>query len=178
MSRRRGSKEAEQPPVSVAILKDKRFDGYLRYVIPHDLDAAIDVVIQSYMQSSAPVRQKAIDDLNDRSASVLSVYGQRMASTAVRAGSIDPLHRGVVAVGMAEERLSDARENLYPLAAINDGASLVGTSLRELITDASAFLPLTAVDRLRAFDQRQEQDKSLEAMGMRRTGSGQKFLYF
>ncbi|MGW3953093.1 hypothetical protein ACWEKM_19755 [Streptomyces sp. NPDC004752] len=158
-------------------LKDKRFDGYLRYAIPHELDSDIDAVITSYMESSASVRQRAIDDLDGRSASVLSAYGQRMASTAVRARAIDTLRCGLIAVGMAEERLSDARENVYPLVAINDAASLIGTSLRNLITDVSGFLPPTTVVKLREFDQRQEQDKSIEAMGLRRFGSGQNFLY-
>ncbi|MER6835301.1 hypothetical protein ABT320_15180 [Streptomyces cellulosae] len=158
-------------------LKEKRFNGYLRYAIPHELDSDIDAVITAYMGSPATGRQRMIDDLDGRSASVLSAYGQRMASTAARAGSTEALHRGLIAVGMAEERLNDARENLYPLAAINDSASLIGTSLRKLITDVSEFLPSASVDKLRKFDQRQEQDKSLEAMGLRRFGSGQEFLY-
>jgi hypothetical protein len=77
---------------------------------------------------------------------------------------------------MAEERLGDARENLYALAAIKDGASLVGTSLRGLITAVSDFRPSTAVDKLRAFDQRRERDQALDAMGLSRCGSGQDFL--
>ncbi|MFF4472905.1 hypothetical protein ACFYZ3_25470 [Streptomyces sp. NPDC001599] len=159
-------------------LKDSRFDGYLRHPLPHERDAAVDAVITSYLKGTAPVRQRAIDDLGTRSASVLSVYGQRMASAAVRAGSVDTLRRGLVAVGMAQARLGDARENLYPLAALNDAAALLGTSLRTLITDVSDSLPSSVVDELRAFDQRQEQDKSLEGMGLRRLGSGQTLLYY
>ncbi|WP_344502958.1 hypothetical protein [Streptomyces lienomycini] len=134
-------------------------------------------MITSYLKGPAPVRQRAIDDLDTRSASVLSVYGQRMASAAVRAGSVETLRRGLVAVGMTQTRLGDARENLYPLAALNDAASLLGTSLRSLITDVSDPLLSSAVDTLRAFDQRQEQDESLEAMGLRRLGDGQTLLY-
>nr|WP_257003402.1 hypothetical protein [Streptomyces sp. Alain-F2R5] len=163
--------------MSVARLKAARFGGYLRHAIPHELDSDIDAVITSYLSSPASVRQRAIDDLDRRSASVLSAYGQRMASAAVRAGSAETLRRGLVAVGMAEERLGDARENLYALAAINDGASLIGTSLQGLITTVSGFLPSTAVDRLRAFDQRQERDKALDSMGLSRCGGDQDFFY-
>ncbi|MGV9392024.1 hypothetical protein ACWDQL_23205 [Streptomyces olivaceus] len=177
LSRRRGSRETEQPPVGVAHLRGKRFDGYLRYAIPHELDSEVDAVIQAYTENSASGRQRAIDDLNARSASALSVYGQRMASTAVRSRSIEPLVRGIIAVGMAEERLGDARENLYPLVAINDSATLIGTSIRTLISTVSDLLPPRALEKLQEFDQRQEQDKSLEAMGLRRFGSGQNFLY-
>ncbi|GAA2575278.1 hypothetical protein GCM10010424_19490 [Streptomyces lienomycini] len=164
-------------PVPVSRLKDSRFDGYPRCPLPHERDATVDAVITSYLKGPAPVRQRAIDDLDTRSASVLSVYGQRMASAAVRAGSVETLRRGLVAVGMTQTRLGDARENLYPLAALNDAASLLGTSLRSLITDVSDPLLSSAVDTLRAFDQRQEQDESLEAMGLRRLGDGQTLLY-
>lgn len=177
MSRRKGSREAEQPPVGVARLKAKRFNGYLGYAIPHELDSEVDALIQAYRDHSASGRQRAIDDLNARSASALSVYGQRMASTAVRSGSIEPLVRGLIAVGMAEERLDDARENLYLLVAINDSATLIGTSIQSLISKVSGLLPPRALEKLREFDQRQEQDKSLEGMGLRRFGSGQNFLY-
>ncbi|WP_240330461.1 hypothetical protein [Streptomyces sp. CB09001] len=165
------------PPVPVSRLKDRRFNGYLGHPLPHERDAIVDAVITSYLKAAGPVRQRAIDDLNTRSASVLSVYGQRMASAAVRAGSVDTLRRGLVAVGMAQVRLDDARENLYPLTALNDAASLLGTSLRSLITEVSDSLPPSAVDELHAFDQQQEQDKSLESMGLRRLGSGQTLLY-
>ncbi|MFH8442506.1 hypothetical protein ACH4D3_14930 [Streptomyces sp. NPDC018026] len=161
----------------MACLKDRRFNGYLGLRLPHERDAAADAVITSYLKSPAPVRQRAIDDLDRRSASVLSVYGQRMASAAVRAGSVDTLRHGLVAVGMAQARLDDARENLYPLVALNDAASLLGTSLRALIAEVSDSLPPSAVDELRAFDQRREQDKSLESMGLRRLGSGQTLRY-
>jgi len=161
----------------VSRLKDSRFDGHLGHALPHERDAVVDAVITSYLEAAGPVRQQAIDDLDTRSASVLSVYGQRMASAAVRTGSVDTLRRGLVAVGMAQARLGDSRENLYPLVALNDAASLLGTSLRSLITEVSDSLPPSATDELRAFDQRQEQDKSLESMGLRRLGSGQTFLY-
>nr|WP_239106664.1 hypothetical protein [Streptomyces rubrogriseus] len=147
------------------------------HALPHERDAVVDAVITSYLEAAGPAGQRAIDDLNTRSASVLSVYGQRMASAAVRTGSVDTLRRGLVAVGMAQARLGDARENLYPLVALNNAASLLGTSLRSLITEVSDSLPPSATDELRAFDQRQEQDKSLESMGLRRLGSGQTFLY-
>ncbi|MYS76765.1 hypothetical protein GTY88_41035 [Streptomyces sp. SID5926] len=158
-------------------LKDSSFHGYLGHALPHERDAVVDAVITSYIEAAGPARQRAIDDLNTRSASVLSVYGQRMASAAVRTGSVDTLRRGLVAVGMAQVRLGDARENLYPLVALNDAASLLGTSLRSLITEVSDSLPPSATDELRAFDQRQEQDRSLDSMGLRRLGSGQTFLY-
>ncbi|MFD7057893.1 hypothetical protein [Streptomyces sp. NPDC059906] len=51
-------------------LKDSRFDGYLRHPPPHERDAIVDAMITSYRKGPAPVRQRAIDDLDARSASV------------------------------------------------------------------------------------------------------------
>jgi hypothetical protein len=39
------------------------------------------------------------------------------------------------------------------------------------------MLPAAGLAALRKFDGREEADKSLEAMNLRKTGSGEKFLY-
>lgn len=162
---------------SLSHLRGKRFNGYLRVKIPHELDAEVEAVVTAYMNNPGPVRQKLIDGVNGQTAAVLSAYGQRMASVAVRAGSIEPLRRGLVAVGLAEGLLDDPRDNLFVLAAANDSASLNGTSLGRLIADVAEMLPPAGLTGLQAFDKRNEGDKSLEAMGIRRVGIGQKFLY-
>ncbi|WP_010353357.1 hypothetical protein [Streptomyces acidiscabies] len=118
-----------------------------------------------------------MDGMDRRAAAVLSAYGQRMASVSVRTRSPEPLRHGLVAVGLAEVHLEDPHDNLFALAAINDSASLIGTPLPGLIAQVAHLLPPSGVEALREFDRRQDRDKSIESMGIRRTGSGETFLY-
>ncbi|MDG9711419.1 hypothetical protein [Streptomyces sp. DH10] len=158
-------------------LRDKRFNGYLRVKLPHTLDTEVESVVAAYMTASPAARQEIVGNVDGRSAAVLSAYGQRMASQAVRSGSIDVLRRGLIAIGLAEGRLDDPRDNLFVLAAANDSASLLGTTLRAVIDDVKSLLPPAGATGLLKFDQYAENDKSIEAMGIRRSGSGQDFLY-
>lgn len=158
-------------------LSDKQFSGYLRRQIPHELDGAVEKVVAAYRSGTHAAKQALLDDLNPRTAGVLSSYGERMAAVAVRARSDEPLRRGIVAVGMADGKLDDSRTNLVVLAAINHSAESVGTDLSRLINDLQSDLPPSALANLRAFVQRNERDKSLQAMGLATMGSGDSFRY-
>lgn len=163
--------------MGISRLRDRRFNGYLAVRLPHPLDDEVGAVVFAYMAGSAAVRQAMLEEIGDRAAAVLSVYGQRMASTAVRTGSVEDLRRGVLAVGLAERRLDDFRNNLFVLSTINDSATLIGTSLGALIESLKNLLPPAGLEGLRTFDQREERAKSLEAFGRRRTGAGETFRY-
>jgi hypothetical protein len=159
----------------VSILRDRRFNGYLGVKLPHALDAEVEAIVTAYMTAS--VRDTIVSDVHGRVAGVLSAYGQRMASVAVRTGDIDALRRGVVATGLAEGRLEDPRDNLFVLAAVNDSASLLGTTLQAVIDDVKGLLPPAGVAGLQQFAQYEDSEKSIEAFHIRRCGSGQDFLY-
>ncbi|MFJ7073522.1 hypothetical protein [Streptomyces sp. NPDC098781] len=173
----RHAEERDGEPASSSVLRDRRFNGYLRIKLPHALDAEVESVVTAYVAGSASTRQALIDGLGERAAGVLSAYGQRMASVAVRIRSVDALRRGAVAVALAEGFLEDRRDNLFVLAAVHDSASLIGTSLAEVIDDVKALLPPVGLAALHEFEQREERDKSLAALGIRRSGTGQDFLY-
>ncbi|MFF5313608.1 hypothetical protein [Streptomyces massasporeus] len=145
--------------------------------LPHALDAEVEAIVTAYMKGLPSVRDAIVGDAYGRAAGVLSAYGQRVASLAVRNGDIDMLRRGVVAIGIAEGRLEDPRNNLYVLAAVNDSASLLGTTLRAVIDDVKGLLPPAGIAGLQEFDRHADRDKSIEAYGIRRCGSGQEFLY-
>ncbi|MFF3967867.1 hypothetical protein ACFYZI_40725 [Streptomyces griseorubiginosus] len=163
--------------VDLSRLRDKRFNGYLRIRLPHELDTEVETIVAAYMQASTPVRQRMTDSIDGRTAGVFSAYGQRMASTAVRAQSVEPLKRGLVSVSLAEGRLNQPYDNLFVLAALNDAAIVIGSTLKTVLADVARVLPQTGLTAIQKFDQRQDRDKTLESMGLRTTGSGQTFLY-
>lgn len=78
---------------------------------------------------------------------------------------------------MAHSRLEDPRGNLYPLAAINHSATLLGTDLGQVIDRVATVLPDPAVQALRDFASRAERDKSLRAMRLGTAGQGAEFRY-
>ncbi|WP_234341729.1 hypothetical protein [Streptomyces sp. NRRL S-646] len=177
MSRRQDANSGQGQDASLSRLRDKRFNGYLRIRLPHELDTEVEAIIAAYMRGPVTARQKMAEGVDRRAAAILSAYGQRMASTAVRTISVEPLKRGLVAVSLAEGRLDQPYDNLFVLAALNDGATLVGTTLQTLLADVARVAPQAGLKAIQDFDQRQDRDKSLESMGLRRTGSGQTFLY-
>ncbi|MFH9888020.1 hypothetical protein ACH4OQ_38250 [Streptomyces luteogriseus] len=177
LSRRQQGKKSDETPVRVSILRDRRFNGYLGVRLPHALDAEVEAIVTAYMTASPSVRNTMVNEVHGRAAGVLSAYGQRMASVAVRTGDIDALRRGVVATGLAEGRLDDPRNNLFVLAAVNDSASLLGTTLQAVIDDVKGLLPPAGVAGLQQFVHYEDSEKSIEAFHIRRCGSGQDFLY-
>lgn len=161
----------------VGRLRAKEFNGYLRFTLPHELDAAVESVVETYRRSSKSVRAQMLNDLSPRAADVLCVFGQRAAAMAVRTRSVAPLYRALVAMGMADARVEDAPWNLASLAAVNHSADLLGWSLAALLDTTGPDLPTDALAAFRDFDARQPRDKSLQAMNLRVTGSSDTFLY-
>ena len=113
---------------TVTHLLGRQFDGYLGVRLPHELDDVMTSVVRDYLETPASARARVLEAIRPRSAAILSVYGQRMAAMAVRTASVDPIHRGVVAMGMADRMLDDARDNLIVLAAVSHSAEAVGTT--------------------------------------------------
>jgi hypothetical protein len=161
----------------VARLSDKQFNGHRLRPIPHPLDDVVGGVVHAYRNAMPAERRVLLVDVTARSAGVLCAYAERLAAVAVRAGSVEPLHDALVAVGMAVEALDDDRDHLYPLAAVNHTAAMLGVTLAALVDSVANELTPAALARLRAFDEREERDRSLEAFGLRTDGSGHEFRY-
>lgn len=158
-------------------LSGKQFNGYLRIRLPHALDSVVHTAVAEYQRSSPRDRALLIETLAPRAAGVLSAYGERMAAMAVRSESLSALRDALLAMGIAQARLEDWRDNLYPLAAVNHSAGLLDTDLNSLIDSVTSDLPQVALDAFRAFAARTNQDKSLAAMGLATEGTATDFRY-
>ena len=158
-------------------LNGKQFNGYLRIRLPHSLDSVVHTAVAEYHRSSPTDKALLLETVTPGAASVLSAYGERMAAMTVRSESLSPLRDALRAMGIAQARLEDWRDNLYPLAAVNHSAGLLGTGLNSLIDSVANDLPQVALDAFQAFAARNDQDKSLAAMGLATRGSGTDFRY-
>lgn len=158
-------------------LNGKKFYGYLKVKLPHELDAIVESVVSDFMKAPGEARATTLEKITLDSAAVLCSYGERMAAIAVRTQSREPLERGVVAIGMSSKRLEDPREILYPLAALNHASITIGTSLEQIANRTSKLLPPEANSVIQRFIQRKDGDKSLPSMGLCVTGEGSTFRY-
>ncbi|ONI92900.1 hypothetical protein ALI22I_01310 [Saccharothrix sp. ALI-22-I] len=148
-------------------LLDRRFNGYIGIKLPHELDDLVESVVAGYLDATPAARQETLDAIQPRAAGMLCVFGQRMATMAVRTDSTVPLYRGIVGMGMgmAERTLDDPRDSLFVPATVNHSATTLGTSITQLATDMRRYLPEPAYEEFLAFDRRSEQDKSLADSG-------------
>jgi hypothetical protein len=161
----------------VARLDDKQFNGYRLRRIPHPIGDVVAGVVGAYRDGSPAERQAILSEMTAKPAAVLCAAAERLAGTAVRTGSVDPLRQALVAVGMAIEALDDDRDHLYPCAATDHSAALLGTSLAPLVNSVADVLPPGALAKLRAFDECDLRDRSLQAFGLRTDGDGDNFRY-
>lgn len=162
---------------SATRLRDREFNGYLRRRIPHALDGTVTAVVEGYRSGTPAMREQLLQTVDRKAAGVLSAFGERMAAVAVRSRSADPLILGLTAAGIADPALADRRDNLRVLAALNDAAGRVGRSLVDLVNTVRADIPGSAYDEFLRFCGRSPRDKSLAAMGMGASGSGDNFSY-
>jgi hypothetical protein len=163
--------------MSVGRLSGKEFNGYLVIRLPHERDSVVEHVVADYRSGTGDRRRQLLDEITPRAAGVLSAFGQRAASMAVRKQSAEVLLSGLIAMGMADGRLEDYRYNLIVLAAVNDSADRLGRSLGELVDVVGPDLPVGAEATFRDFVAREPRHKSLEAMRLHIIGSGDSFLY-
>jgi hypothetical protein len=114
-------------------LKDEQFNGYRLRRIPHPLDDVAAGVVGAYGDGSPSERQAILSGMRAKTHSVHCASAERFAATAVHLGSVEPLRQALVAVGIAAEALDDDRDHLYPCAAVDYSAALLGTSFATLV---------------------------------------------
>ncbi len=160
-----------------ARLNGKQFNGHRLRRIPHPLDDVVAGVVGAYRDGSPSEREAILSEMTAIPAAVLCASAERLAPIAVSTGSVEPLRHALVAVGMAIEALDDTRDHLYPCAAVDHSAALLGTSFAALVNSVAAELPPAALAKLRAFDGREGRDRSLQAFELRTDGDGDDFRY-
>lgn len=160
-----------------ARLSDKQFDGHRLRRIPHPLDDVIGGAIDAFRKATPSQRRAMLAGMAPRPAGVLCCFAERLAAVAVRTRSIEPLHRALVAVAIAVVALEDDRDHLCALAAVHHSAVMLGITFTTLVDSVARELPGVGLARLQDFGRREEQDRSLQAFGLRTEGEGESFRY-
>lgn len=140
------------------------FDGYLRRVIPHPLDAVVRTVVRSYQESDDD-EQALITCLPRQAASVFLVFAERQAALAVRMQLPTALMEAAVAIGLAASALDDAREGMLVMPVVWHAAAMLGVHQSHLFSSAAGKVRASGAQALTAFIGRKPEDQTLECMG-------------
>jgi hypothetical protein len=150
------------------MFRSREFAGYLRFPIPHPLDARVLTAI-----TDSRMRNR----MNPGDSGILAVFSHRKAVEAVRKGSATMLKEGFSGAAAAIELNGDIREVFLGLVVLFHCARLLHVADKEVIEwiASSGFSP-EAVETIQGFSRRSERDRSLAAFHLREQGSGENFM--
>jgi hypothetical protein len=149
------------------MFRSREFAGYLRFPIPHPLDARV---------LAALTDRRMRDQMKPDDVGILAVFGHRKAVEAVRTRNVATLKEGFLGTAVASELNGDYREVCMGLVVLFHCARLLQVPDQEVIDWAAASgYSQEAVDTLQAFSRRTERDRALSAFNLRETGSGHDF---
>lgn len=157
-------------------LNGKNNHGYGPLPIPQHRDVQIVELLQAWLALDAPSRLAAAQNLQPSQCSVLSAFGNRMASLAVRENDTGRIHYGLLALGLGT-RGGDNRNIEMILSLHYDAAHRLAGDADRLFEGAAQLLPAWAAQTLRMFAARIEADKLPQAMGYRSGRDADGFRY-
>lgn len=161
----------------VATLRGFDTVGYGGRPIPVPLDSAMTALISRYR--ALPVDQRTIfrESLQVVDGRALSAYAERMASLAVRTGSLETVLSGVIALGLSESTEEDWRETVMVLSVLFRSVEKLGGDPRELFRTAGRVLNAGAAAHLLLYTRRAPENRQIEVMGYVETIDESGFIY-
>lgn len=142
---------------------DSRKRGWFKDPVPTAFDATVARVVDGYVGAEGAARAEILDAIDIDRARTLSAYAERMASLAVHEKSPDPLIRGLVAIGLAAKEMYH-KELIILLPLFWHSAARIGVDGTLLFTSAADLIGDGAPSWIKSFPDRDERDRSLEAM--------------
>jgi hypothetical protein len=141
-------------------------DGYGRRALPDPLDRELRQFAAAVQDRArfAETRTRLTPDAR-LAARVLAVFGERMASLAVREKDPSVLREGLTGTALAAALAEDPRELVAPMALLHRAAELIGADPdAEFAAAARRSADDAATQHLAAFTRRSAPDKSPAAM--------------
>lgn len=153
---------------------DERNAGYGNRPLPDPLDEQIAGLVERVTEAPDEVRQAVRAELTQMQGQFLLGYGERMASLAVRMESAKLLENGLLAIGLAAEKLY-FKDVVLVLTLYERSAELLGVDAVELFERAA--VPVDAPEYVRDFPKREEPERDLTAMGYEEQETPEGFLF-
>jgi hypothetical protein len=165
-----------EPPFEPGQPDQPAFHGYGTAPIPDRRDDVVDRYVARLRDGGPPAVAAAIDEVSELGASVLRVYGERAAARAVRERSVELLVAGMVAVVVGGLHRND-RDSFLPMALLDDAATRVGATPRQVVDAAAAIVGNPGDINLMLWLGRAPQDRTPESMGFAATDGPEGFRY-
>lgn len=160
--------------IDLEILRPEANPGYLQAPLPTSRDGEI-IALLSQVIAEDRVAEFA-HQLLEQQGLVLRVFGERMASAAVR--NKDPALLKTAAIGfLLDVSYSDVRDVLIVLPLFCDAIKRLKLNAKSFCKSVRAITGEQLASPLEKFLKRKEQDKSLEAMGYIASADADGFRY-
>ncbi|MFO1186227.1 MAG: hypothetical protein U1E87_01475 [Alphaproteobacteria bacterium] len=104
-------------------------------------------------------------------------YSERMASMAVRTQDEELIFLGLLAFGVDNLELGDARDSLLIVPLHHDAAVRINSNPVAIFERAAALLPERAASVLTSFHRRPEDTKTIQSMGYTASSDADGFRY-
>jgi hypothetical protein len=144
----------------VGLLRADSYAGYLLDPLPSSRDSVVESVIRGASQHGQLEQLAA--HLDSETATTLAVFGERMASLAVRQKSASTLRVGILAIRLAASA-DEHREAVLVLPLLWNSAILLGLDPASEFNDAVGWRGATTL--LGDFASRPAADRALGSMG-------------
>ena len=140
------------------------FDGKTFYVgpIPNERDRGVEALVSSALESSQI--EEMVEQLHPRHYAILVMFGERMASLAMRREDPGLLRVGLTAVALGGLN-HGSREAIMRLVLYHHAAEALSGSAEGLFHEVGRTLGQPFQGHLEAFPARAGEDKTLECMG-------------
>lgn len=156
------------------ILRHALASAYYKHPIPSEIDKNITEALTSLGKCDEKQLNVIAGQVTGDNSRVLGLYAERMASLAVRERNPDRLRQGLLGL-LIYSRAEDSRDVLLVLSLLHDAAVRLGKDPKEIFDEVGSIAG--GADLLRDFLARNEEDKSIDAMGYEETMSEDGFLY-
>jgi hypothetical protein len=153
---------------------DERNRGYGNKPLPDPLDEQIARLVERIVEGPDELHEAVREDLSPMQAQFLLGYGERMASFAVRMSSPSLLENGLLAIGLAAEKLY-FKDVVLVLTLYERSAELLGVDPVGLFERAAARVG--APQYIFDFPKREPANRDLSSMGYEEQETSDGFLY-
>jgi hypothetical protein len=156
------------------VLKKALVSAYYKQPIPSEIDKKITEVLASLGSCDEKQFNAIVDRVVGDNSRVLGLYAERMASLAVREKNPERVKQGLLGL-LIYSRTEDPRDVLLVLTLLHDAVVKLGKNPKEVFGEMSAVVGSTSL--LNDFLTRDEEDKSIDAMGYEESTCDEGFLY-
>lgn len=156
------------------VLKNASDIAYYKLPVPAKIDLEISDVLAKVIQYGQEDLLTVLKEIDQDYGQVLGLFAERAASIAVRRSSKELIKDGILAL-LIYDFTADTRDTLLVLSVLHDAAIRIGADPYTLFEEIGSIFGQS--EFLLQFLKRNEEDKSIEAMGYQALSTKEGIVY-